>query len=78
MSDSLKVLLGALGGPLLVLLLVAGFSGGGGMGYGMMDRMGHMMGGGMIGALFMLQFWGLLLALIVVVVVWIVSQSQRR
>jgi len=71
MSDGLKVLLVALGGAVLVLLLVGGFSGGGGMGYGMM-------GGGMIGALFMLLFWGPLIALSVVVVVWIVGQSQRR
>jgi hypothetical protein len=78
MSDGLKVLLGALGGALLGLLLVAGFSGGGGMGYGMMGGMGHMMSGGMIGALFMLLFWGLPIVLIVVVVVWIVGQSQRR
>ena len=83
MSDGLKVLLGGLGGAVLVLLLVAGFSGGGGMGYGMMGGMGHMMsggmmGGGMIGALFMLLFWGPLIALSVVVVVWIVGQSQRR
>src|SRR5215208_3689253 len=78
MRDGLKVLMGALGGALLVLLLVAGFSGGGGMGYGMMGGMGHMMSGGMIGALFTLLFWGLLIILIVVVVVWIVGQSQRR
>ena len=83
MSDGLKVLLGALGGALLVLLLVGGFSGVGGMGYGMMGGMGNMMSGGMmgsgmIGALLMLLFWGLLIALIVVVVVWIVGQSQRR
>jgi len=37
-----------------------------------------MMGGGMIGALFMLLFWGLLIALIAVLIVWIVGQSQRR
>jgi len=83
MSGGLKVLLVALGGAVLVLLLVGGFSGGGGMGYGMMGGMGHMMsggmmGGGMIGALFMLLFWGPLIALSVVVVVWIVGQSQRR
>jgi hypothetical protein len=78
MSDGLKVLLGALGGALLVLLLVGGFSGGGGMGYGIMGGMGHMMSGGMIGILFMLLFWGLLIALSVLVVIWIVGQSQRR
>ena len=82
MSDALKVHLGALGGVLLVLLLVDGFSGGG-MGYGMMGGMGlmmsgGMMGGGMIGTLFMLLFWGLLIALTIVVVVWIVGQSQRH
>jgi len=59
----------------------AGFSGGGGMGYGIVGSMGHMMsagkmGGDMIGALFMLLFWGLLIALIAVLVVWIVGQSQ--
>ena len=83
MSDGLKILLCALGRALVVLLLVAGFSGGGGMGYGMMGGLGSMMSGGMMGAgiigiLFMLLFWGLLIALIVVVVVWIVGQSQRR
>jgi uncharacterized membrane protein len=67
---------------LLALLLVAGFSGGGGMGYGMMGGRGLMMSGGMmggmIGAPFMLLFWGLPIVLIVVVVVWIVGHSQRR
>jgi hypothetical protein len=63
MSDSLKVLLGALGGVVLVLLFVGGFSGSG-MGYGMMGGMGRMMGGGMMrgglfSMLFALLFWAL-------------------
>ena len=45
MSDGLKVVLGAVVGALVVLLLVGGFSGSGGMGYGMMGGMGHMMSG---------------------------------
>jgi len=61
MSDGLKVLLGALGGAVLTLLLVGGFSVGG-MGYGMMG--GSMMGGGLFGVLFALLFWVLLLGLV--------------
>jgi hypothetical protein len=38
-SDGLKILLGALGGAVLVLLLVGGFSGSG-MGYGRMAWVG--------------------------------------
>jgi hypothetical protein len=81
-SDNLKVLLGALGGTVLVLLLAGGFSGSG-MGYGMMGGMGWMMGGGMMGggmfgALISLLFWALLLAPIVALVVWIIGQTQRR
>ena len=53
------------------------------MGYGTVGGMGSMMmgsrmGGGLIGVLFMLLFWGLLMAPIVVLVVWIVGQSLRR
>jgi hypothetical protein len=82
MSDGLKVVLGALGGALLVLLLIGGFSGSG-MGYGMMGGMGQMMGGSMMGGgifgmLFAGLFWVLLLALLVAVVVWIFNQAQRR
>jgi hypothetical protein len=82
MSDGLKVVLGALGGALLVLLLIGGFSGSG-MGYGMMGGMGQMMGGSMMGGgifgmLFAGLFWLLLLALLVAVVVWIFNQTQRR
>ena len=82
MSDGLKVVLGALGGALLVLLLIGGFSGSG-MGYGMMGGMGHMMsgsmmGGGIFGMLFAGLFWLLLLAVLVAVVVWIFNQTQRR
>jgi len=82
-SDGLKVLLGAVVGALVVLLLVGGFSGSGGMGYGMMGGMGHMMsggmmGGGLLGMLFAGLFWILVLALLVGVVVWIFNQTQRR
>src|SRR5215213_11822954 len=82
MSDGLKVILGALGGALVVLLLIGGFSGGG-MGYGIMGGMGQMMGGsmmggGLLGMLFAGLFWILVLALLVGVVVWIFNQSQRR
>jgi len=70
-------MLGALGGALVVLLLIGGFSGGG-MGYGMMGGMGQMMGGGLLGMLFAGLFWLLVLALLVGVVVWIFNQTQRR
>ncbi len=59
----LGILGGVLGGALLVLLLFAALVGGetmGGMG-SMMN--GNMMGDGMVGMLFMLLFWGLLIAL---------------
>lgn len=74
-SDGLKVALGALAGVLVVLLLVGGFSGGG-MDYGVMGGMGHMMGGGLLGMLFAGLFWVLLL--VVAVVVWIFDRAQRR
>jgi uncharacterized membrane protein len=78
MSDGLKVLLGALGGAVLVLLLVPVF-GGGGMTGGMGSMMsGGMMGGGLFGMLFALLFWVLIIALIVALVVWIFNQTQRR
>ncbi len=72
MSDNPKVFLGALGGGVLVLLLLAVFSGDG------MDGMGLMMGGGMFSALFKLIFWVLVITLIVALIVWIVGQSRRR
>ncbi len=37
-----------------------------------------MMGGGMLGMLFLLMFWVLVLALIAALIVWIVRQNQRR
>lgn len=93
MRDNFKLLVGALGGALLVLLLFAAFTGGGtggmgpgGMGPGMGSRMmqgvssmmgGGMMGGGAAGSLFTLLFWGLLIALIAVLVAWMVRGSQR-
>jgi predicted lipid-binding transport protein (Tim44 family) len=63
------------------LLLAGGFSGSG-MGYGMMGGMGQMMGGSMMGGgifglLFAVLFWLLLLDLLVAVV-WIFNQAQRR
>jgi hypothetical protein len=66
MSDGLKILLGALGGAILVLLFVSALGGGG------------MMGGGLFGMLFGLVFWVLVIALIIALVVWIVNQTQRR
>lgn len=74
MRDSLKVLLGVLGGAVLVLLLISAFAGDG---VGSMMG-GGMIGGGMVGMLFMLLFWGLILALIVAAVVWIVGEISRR
>jgi len=78
MSDGLKVLLGALGGAILVLLLTSVFGGAGMMG-GMGQMMsGGMMGGGLFGMLFGLLLWVLVIALIVALVVWIFNQVQRR
>jgi hypothetical protein len=70
MSDGLKVLLGALGGAVLVLLLISVLGRG-----GMMGAMGSMMSGGM---LFALLFWALVIALIVALVIWVVGQTQRH
>lgn len=66
-----------LGGVLLVLLLVAVFSGGGMGGIGTMMG-GGMMGGGMGGVTFMLVSWGLVIALLVVLVIWGINQTKRR
>jgi hypothetical protein len=77
MSDGLKIVLGALGGAVLILLLIGGFAGSG-MGYSMMGGMGQMMGGGLFGMLFAGLFWLLVLALLIAVVVWIFDQTQRR
>lgn len=69
MSDSLKILLGALGGAIFILLLISVFGGGGMMG-GMGSMMsGGMMGGSLFGMLFALLFWVLVIALIVALVV---------
>jgi len=73
MSDGLKILLGALGGAIVVLLFGTILGGG-----GMMGGMGSMMGGGLFGMLFALLFWVLVIALIAALVVWIVNQTQRR
>lgn len=81
MNDAAKVLLGVLGGLTLLLVVfptLASLV----MGGGMMGGMGQMMGGGMfgsgfIGLLFMVLFWGLVIALIAAFVVWIVKQLQR-
>ena len=74
MSDGLKILLGALGGAIVVLLFVSVLGGG-----GMMGTMGQMMSGSMMGGgLFGMLFWVLVIALIAALVVWIVNQTQRR
>ncbi|MGB3632775.1 MAG: hypothetical protein WA982_01915 [Rubrobacteraceae bacterium] len=70
MNDSAKVLLAVVGG-LVLLLLLGIFTGGGGMmGAGMMGGFG-------VGWLFMLLFWGLLIAMVVGLVVFVVNQIQR-
>ena len=69
MSERLKILLGALGGAILTLLLVGSLSGGG---------MGHSKMGGLFSPLFVLLFWALVVTLVAVLVVWIVTQVQRR
>jgi uncharacterized membrane protein len=77
-SDGLKVLLGALGGAVLVLLLISVLGRGGMMG-GMGSMMsGGMMGGGLFGMLFALLFWALVIALIVALVIWVVGQTRRH
>lgn len=73
MNDYLKVLLGAVGGAVLELLLVAAFRGG--TGYGMM---GPMMGGGLFGALFALLLLALLAALLVASIVYILTTMRGR
>jgi hypothetical protein len=77
MSDGLKVLLAALGGAVLVLLLISVLGGGTMRGMGSMMSAG-MMGGGLFGMLFALLFWVLVITLIVALVVWIVKQTQHR
>jgi hypothetical protein len=78
MSDGLKILLGALGGAIIVLLFVSTFGGGGKMdGMGSMMS-GSMMGDGLFGILFVLLFWAVLVALLIALVLWIVNQTQQR
>ena len=52
MSDGLKILLGALGGAIVVLLFVSVLGGGGMMGSMGQMMSGSMMGGGLFGMLF--------------------------
>ena len=75
MNDSIKILLGALGGAIVTLLVVSVLGRGGMMGF-MMS--GGEMGSGRIGGLFSPLFWGLVVALIVWLGVWVVNQAQRR
>jgi uncharacterized membrane protein len=78
MSDGLKILLGALGGAIIVLLFVSTFGGGGKMdGMGSMMS-GSMMGDGLFGILFVLLFWAVLVVLLIALVLWIVNQTQQR
>jgi uncharacterized membrane protein len=78
MSDGLKILLGALGGAIVVLLFVSVLGGDGMMG-GIGSMMsGGMMGGGLFGILFVLLFWAVLVALLIALVLWIVNQTQQR
>ena len=78
MSDGLKILLGAFGGAIAILLFVSVLGGGGMMGTMGQMMSGSMMGGGLLGMLFALLFWVLVIALIAALVVWIVNQTQRR
>ena len=52
MSDGLKILLGALGGAIVILLFVSVLGGGGMMGTMGQMMSGSMMGGGLFGMLF--------------------------
>ena len=76
MMTNQKVLWG-LGGTLLVLVLVAVFSGGGMGGVGTMMG-GGMMGGGTGGMFFMLFAWSLVIAFFVTLFTWGTNQSQRQ
>src|SRR5215208_1651174 len=87
MSNTLKVLLGVLGGALLMLVVLAVFTGGCLFGSGSMMGQGGMLGqGGMMdggwgtlgimGVLVLLLFWGGLLAVIVWAVVRITANRQ--
>src|SRR5215208_401553 len=81
MSNTLKVLLGVLGGALLVLVVLAVFAGGGLFDSGSMMGQGGMMDGGwgilgILGVLVQLLFWGGLLAVIVWAVVRITANRQ--
>src|SRR5215217_4715904 len=81
MSNTLKVLLGVLGGALLVLVVLPVFAGGGLFGSGSMMGQGGMMDGGwgtlgILGVLVQLLFWGGLLAVIVWAVVRITANRQ--
>ncbi len=66
MSNSTKLLLGVAGGVLLLLALFVAFSGG-----GMMEGMDRMMGGPMMGGVFMV-FWLIFLVAIIALIVWLV------
>ena len=81
MSNTLKVLLGVLGGALLVLVVLTVFAGSGLFGSGSMMGQGGMMDGGwgilgILGVLVQLLFWGGLLAVIVWAVVRITANRQ--
>jgi putative membrane protein len=81
MSNTLKVLLGVLGGALLVLVVLPVFAGSGLFGSGSMMGQGGMMDGGwgffgIIGALVQLLFFGGLIAVIVWAVVRITANRQ--
>jgi uncharacterized membrane protein len=78
MSDGLKILLGALGGAIVVLLFVSVLGGGGMMGTMGQMMSGSMMGGGLFGMLFALLFWAVIVALLIALVLWIVNQTQQR
>ncbi len=68
MNRNISAVLGGLAAVFVVLTLLAVFTGAGTMG-GMGQMMnGGMMGGGAMGLLFMLLFWGVFVALIVGVV----------
>lgn len=67
----LKAVLAVLVGALFALLLVAAFSSG-----GMMGGVGSKMGRGVVGRLFMLLFWGLVVALLVTLVVAIPEEES--
>jgi len=77
MDSLLKIVAAGAAVGLLILLFLAAVMGRGMAGMGAMMG-GTMMAGGMAGMFVMLLFWGLVLALLVALVMWVIRETQRR